>query len=198
MAANLNDQASATAPVGSYIPNDFGLYNMAGNVSEWCLDIYRPMTSLDLRDSDNHDLNPFRGNDFKVLELDEDGAAVPKDSLGRLKYRNQADDEVANRDNYKKGNMYDYLDGDKESEVTYDYGKSTLISDKARVVKGGSWADRAYWLAPGARRFMEEDKSSRTIGFRCAMIRNGGPTGNEDNAGNQFKTKKKKQKRRFK
>ncbi len=198
MAGNLNDEAATPAPVGNYLPNDFGLYNMAGNVSEWCLDVYRPMTSLDLRDSDNHDLNPYRGNKFEVLELDEDGAAVPKDSLGRLKYRDQTDDEVANRDNYKKGSMYDYLDGDKESEVSYEYGKTTLISDKARVIKGGSWADRAYWLAPGARRYMEEDKSSRTIGFRCAMIRNGGPTGNEDTAGKKFKTKKKKQKRRFK
>ena len=73
-----------------------------------------------------------------------------------------------------------------------------MISDKARVVKGGSWADRAYWLSPGARRFKEEDKGDRTIGFRCAMTRNGGPTGNEDNAGKKFKTKKKKNNRRYK
>ncbi|MEM9930675.1 MAG: gliding motility lipoprotein GldJ, partial [Bacteroidota bacterium] len=49
----------------------------------------------------------------------------------------------------------------------------TLISDKARVYKGGSWADRAYWLSPGTRRFMDEDKASRTVGFRCAMIKMG-------------------------
>ena len=199
MAGNLNDEAAIPSDVRNYLPNDFGLYNMAGNVNEWCLDLYRPMTSLDLRDTDNHDLNPYRGNKFDVLELDEDGQPVEKDSLGRLKYRAQEDDEVALRDNYKKGQLYDYLDGDEESEVAYDYGKTTLISDKARVIKGGSWADRAYWLSPATRRFMEEDKSDRTLGFRCAMIRNGGPTGNEDTAGKKFKTKKKKQqKRRFK
>jgi gliding motility-associated lipoprotein GldJ len=57
------------------------------------------------------------------------------------------------------------------------YGSSgwptTLISDKSRVYKGGSWADRAYWLSPGNRRFLDEDKGSAMIGFRCAMDRVG-------------------------
>jgi gliding motility-associated lipoprotein GldJ len=50
---------------------------------------------------------------------------------------------------------------------------TTLVSDKSRVYKGGSWADRAYWLAVGNRRYLDEDKSSATIGFRCAMDRIG-------------------------
>ncbi len=50
---------------------------------------------------------------------------------------------------------------------------TTLISDKSRVYKGGSWADRAYWLSPGNRRFLDEDKASAMIGFRCAMDRVG-------------------------
>ena len=50
---------------------------------------------------------------------------------------------------------------------------STLISNKSRVYKGGSWADRTYWMSPGSRRFLDEDKSSAMIGFRCAMDRIG-------------------------
>ena len=51
----------------------------------------------------------------------------------------------------------------------YDYGNTTLISDHARVYKGGSWADGPYYLSPSVRRFLEEDQATATIGFRCAM-----------------------------
>ena len=193
-AGKLNDKACPTAEVRSFMPNDFGLYNMAGNVSEWTLDLYRPLTSLTLSDAEQQDLNPYRGNNFKQKVM-EDGRVADKDSLGRIRYREITDDEAANRDNYKSGKVYNYLDGDKDSEVTYDYGKTTLISDKSRVYKGGSWSDRAYWLSPGTRRFKEEDKASRDIGFRCAMIRVGSPEGNEFKSGNEFKTKKKKKRR---
>ncbi|HRJ13741.1 MAG TPA: gliding motility lipoprotein GldJ, partial [Saprospiraceae bacterium] len=77
-------------------------------------------------------------------------------------------------------------------------GTTTLISDKARVIKGGSWADRAYWLSPGTRRYKEEDKADRTIGFRCAMTRTGSPTGNDAPGGHHFKTRNKPVKRSFK
>ncbi len=198
MAGKLNDNASITSPVRSFMPNDFGLYNMAGNVNEWTMDLFRPMTSSTLRDVENHDLNSYRGGVFQTKVQDENGKPVEKDSLGRLKYRNVSDDEVATRENFKRGAVYNYMDSDKESQVAYQYGKSSLVSDKARVFKGGSWADRAYWLAPGTRRFKEEDKSDRMLGFRCAMTRTGGQAGNEDTGGNVFKTKNKAQKRRYK
>ena len=54
---------------------------------------------------------------------------------------------------------------------------TTLISDKSRVYKGASWKDRAYYLNPGTRRYLEENRSSSAIGFRCAMDRIGSPSG---------------------
>ncbi|MEO1714346.1 MAG: SUMF1/EgtB/PvdO family nonheme iron enzyme, partial [Bacteroidota bacterium] len=133
MSGNLNDRAHITAPVRSFLPNDFGLYNMAGNVNEWTADLYRPLTSITLRDVENHELNPYRGGKFETKLLDENGTPVEKDSLGRLRYRYVEDDEVTSRENYKRGLVYNYLDGDKESDVFYEYGRTTLISDKARV-----------------------------------------------------------------
>jgi sulfatase modifying factor 1 len=198
MAGALNDKAFTPSPVLSNFPNDYGLYNMAGNVNEWTADLYRPMTSSDLQDVDNHDLNPYRGNVFTTKKTDpETGAPVEKDSLGRLVYEVMDTTQTALRENYKRPEVYNYLDGDKESLVEYRYGISTLISDKARVIKGGSWADRAFWLSPGTRRYLEEDKSNKMLGFRCAMTRTGSPTGNNDTEGNQFKVKKKKVKRKY-
>jgi len=56
----------------------------------------------------------------------------------------------------------------------YDSEKrTTLISDKSRVYKGGSWKDREYWLDPSQRRYLPEYMATNYIGFRCATDRLG-------------------------
>jgi hypothetical protein len=54
---------------------------------------------------------------------------------------------------------------------------SSLITDEVRVYKGGSWKDRAYWLVPGTRRYLEQTQAKNDLGFRCAMTRVGSPRG---------------------
>ncbi len=188
VAGNLNDAADITAPVYAYWPNDYGLYNMAGNVSEWVLDVYRPQSIDDMTD-----FNPFRGNVYTKKSVDSDGLTLDKDSLGRVKYENVKTEENVNRRNYRKADNINYLDGDYASVLgvsdwlssdsvkttttnqVYEYAASSMINDKTRVYKGGSWKDKAYYLGPGVRRFMEENQANDNIGFRCAMTRVGSP-----------------------
>ncbi len=175
IAGGLNDAGFVPTPVYSYWPNSYGLYNMEGNVAEWTMDVYRP---LSLEDFD--EFMPFRGNVFKTLVLDQYGAIVDKDSLGRLTYRDVTEAENVNRRNYKKADNMGFKDelNYNSGEMTYDYGVTSLINNKARVYKGASWSDRLYYASPGTRRFLEESLSQSNLGFRCAMVRIGAPTGN--------------------
>ena len=166
VAGDLNDRATLPAAVDTYWPNDYGLFNMAGNVSEWVLDVYRPLSSEDVNDH-----NPFRGNFYNSDSFSDN--VEMNDSIKKI--RNEAYNLNFNDGDYtstiQEGN--DWISGNESPEKytnqMYDYGKTTLISDKSRVYKGGSWADGPYYLSPSTRRFMNEDESSSTVGFRCAM-----------------------------
>jgi formylglycine-generating enzyme len=190
VAGGLNDRAVYTAPVKSFYPNGFGIYNMSGNVNEWVADVYRPLSIVD-----NDDVASFRGNKYETIDLSTGKAE--RDSLGRIKNRYITDEESKTRRNYQKGDVINYLDGDSlVSGVAYGYGVTTLISDKSRVIKGGSWNDRAYWLSPGTRRFLEEEQASSTVGFRCAMDRVGSPEGNGRKTGIDYKSRKQNSRKR--
>ncbi len=276
VAGKLNDNADVTAPVYSYWPNDYGLYNMAGNVSEWVMDVYRPLSNEDV-----DEFRPFRGNVFKTKVLNSEGGIEDKYDLvvynvtgvkgyldqfqktmqgrtsapegqliselvvmadeaiqlekdkklddayqkiqdlvdkvkeqefdfcstllkgvsnyvestpGEIRWREVQIEENIDRRNYRESDNIDFLDGDIKSSNYYDqpdYEKQamyqsaregtvdpvTLINNRARVFKGASWRDRAYWMNPGTRRFLDERQRTSTIGFRCAMVRVGSPVG---------------------
>lgn len=172
VAGHLNDNADIPAPVVSYLPNDYGLFNMAGNVAEWVKDVYRPLSNEDM-----DDFNPYRGNIFVTQQLDDEGQVAEKDSLGRIVYREVDEKENEGRRNYTKADYINNLDGDEQDNIEYKMGGTTLIDDNAYVIKGGSWKDRSYWLSPGTRRYLDMRQSTDWIGFRCSMIRVGAPVG---------------------
>lgn len=166
---SLNDNATITAPVDAYFPNDFGLYNMAGNVNEWVLDVYR-QSSFD----DVAEYNSFRGNVYLSPK------PTGKDKFGRNIY---AIDPLGRILNDSILDVRDYKDGDAQSKINFSLNTTVnvvdtfditdvlrpIVSNKTRIYKGGSWKDRVYWLNPSTRRYMEQDKSANDIGFRCAM-----------------------------
>ena len=65
-----DDGADITIQVKAYPPNDFGVYDMAGNVAEWVSDVYRPII-----DDEANDFNYYRGNVYMKEVIGEDGKA---------------------------------------------------------------------------------------------------------------------------
>ena len=127
-----DDGADITAEVKSYKPNDFGLYDMAGNVAEWVADVYRPIV-----DDEVSDFNYFRGNVFMKTAIGEDGKVkVIRDSVvydtmpngkilarnlpGEIKMVPVGEEETFLRTNFSTSDNRGYRDGEPGSTRYYD------------------------------------------------------------------------------
>jgi gliding motility-associated lipoprotein GldJ len=136
-----DDGADITNEVKKYPANDFGLYDMAGNVAEWVADVYRPII-----DNESNDFNYFRGNLYTKNKIGKDGKIeiISKDKMvydtlsnGRLMARNYPGEiaqipvderETYLRQNFDKSNNINYRDGDKQSTKYYKFGSADTES----------------------------------------------------------------------
>lgn len=130
-----DDGADITNEVKRYAPNDFGLYDMAGNVAEWVQDVYRPMV-----DDEANDFNYFRGNVYTKNKLDGEGNAelvtsenIKYDTLsnGRIMARNFPgqiaqvpidENETYLRTQFSTSDNRNYRDGDRQSTRFFKFG----------------------------------------------------------------------------
>lgn len=116
-----------TVAVMNYWPNDFYLFDMAGNVNEWVSDNYT--TQAEQVQDDNY-----------------------------LPMRRTSESSIESQGTTTNSHPH--------------YGTTSLVNEKSRVYKGGSWNDRAHWLNPATRRHFQQDQASTMIGFRTVMTSN--------------------------
>lgn len=123
-----DDNADITAEVKTYEPNDFGLYDMAGNVSEWVADVYRPIV-----DDEFNDFNYYRGNVYtknaigedgkiKVVSVDSivydtlaNGSIVARDLPGQILQVPVTEEDTYLRTQFSVSDNRNYRDGDRRS-----------------------------------------------------------------------------------
>ena len=138
-----DDGADITNEVKRYAPNDFGLYDMAGNVAEWVQDVYRPMV-----DDEANDFNYFRGNVYTKNKIGDDGVVelVTSDNIaydtlsnGKIMARNFPgqiaqvpvdENETYLRQNFSTSDNKNYRDGDKQSTRYFDFGANEEEANK--------------------------------------------------------------------
>ena len=127
-----DDGADITAQVKTYSPNDYGLYDMAGNVAEWVADVYRPIV-----DDEFNDFNYYRGNVYTKNVLNEDGTVkvvttdeivydtlpngkvIARDLPGEIAQKPIDEDETYLRTNFDRSDNRNFRDGDRRSSRGY-------------------------------------------------------------------------------
>ncbi|WP_299061940.1 gliding motility lipoprotein GldJ [uncultured Polaribacter sp.] len=156
--SNRGQAAYDTLPNGRIVPKE-----LPGSIK------YTPITKADSRlrrnftRSNNTDIGDGDLNSSRFFEEDELGT---KPSM----YNSPKDPKTFT--DPETGETYFVNDAKK---------RTTLISNKTRVYKGGAWSDREYWLDPAQRRFLPEYMATNHIGFRC-VTDNVGPISSKKKA----------------
>lgn len=171
-----DDQADITAEIKSFPPNSYGLYDMAGNVAEWVLDVYRPQV-----DDDFNDFNYYRGNVYTKNAIGEDGKVVVLgadevvyDTLsngkiigrtlpGQIKQVAIDDDETYLRTNFSESDNRNYRDGDKRSSRYYEAFEEIEGSPTKKMYNSPSHSVTAKEDGSGLDRQYDTSTKRRTL-----------------------------------
>ena len=186
-----DDGADITNKVKSYAPNDFGLYDMAGNVAEWVQDVYRPMV-----DDEANDFNYFRGNVYTKNKIGEDGVVelVTSDNItydtlsnGRIMARNFPgqiaqvpvdENETYLRTQFSTSDNRNYRDGDRQSTRYYKFNDSEEGSEggseeKFRMYEAPKHSITADSLGKMDKKFDKSNKRTTLIDDNVRVYKGG-------------------------
>ena len=185
-----DDGADITAAVKTYKPNDFGLYDMAGNVAEWVQDVYRPIV-----DDEANDFNYFRGNVYTKNKIGDDGKIelitsetmqydtlsngkiIARTKPGELAQAPVDDKETYLRQNFSQSNQINYRDGDKASTRFYKFGNSeetpTKVDEGKRMYNSPIHNISKDSAGSLIKKFDKSDKRTTLIGDDVRVYKGG-------------------------
>ncbi len=182
-----DDGGDITIQVKSYPPNDFGVYDMAGNVAEWVSDVYRPII-----DEEYNDFNYYRGNIYTKTVIGEDGKAeiVPEDELifdtlpngkvylkkipGNIVEEAIDEEETFLRQNFSESDNRNFRDGDRESTKKFrdlpDENSEESNKPESNMMYNAPIHAKVSFDAEG-NRIVTEDKSSKRTSLITDEVR---------------------------
>jgi gliding motility-associated lipoprotein GldJ len=184
-----DDGADITNKVKAYAPNDFGLYDMAGNVAEWVQDVYRPIV-----DDEANDFNYYRGNVYTKNKIGEDGVVelVTSDNIkydtlsnGRIMARNYPgqiaqvpvdENETYLRTQFSTSNNINYRDGDRQSTRFYKFNDSEeggAAGDQKRMYEAPKHSITADSLGKMNKKFDKSDKRTTLVDDNVRVYKGG-------------------------
>ncbi len=175
-----DDGGDITIQVKAYPPNDYGVYDMAGNVAEWVSDVYRPII-----DDEANDFNYYRGNVYLKEVIGEDGKAqvISPDQLvydtlpngkvllkripGQLQQQEIDEEETFLRQNFTQTDNRNYRDGDVASSRVFEQAQGLTDAEINEKYPGSS----SMYDAPdtpavreenGVKRYKKDESNKRT------------------------------------